>query len=124
MPTFTGLTGSQTVQASVPNVTLSGVISASGPTYPANGETIHVTINGVTQNTTVNGAVGAFSIVYATIPPAGGPYPITYTYDGNATLTPATNSLTELAVMVGTVCALTVNSVAEFVAGVKAVLPS
>ena len=104
---FTGLTGSQTVQASVPNVALSGTISASGPLYPANGETIHVRINGVTQDTTVVGAAGAFSISYATIPPAGGPYPITYTYDGNATLTTATNSATELTVSAQTVPTIT-----------------
>ncbi|MEI6606560.1 MAG: autotransporter-associated beta strand repeat-containing protein, partial [Verrucomicrobiota bacterium] len=100
VPSFSNLTLSQTVQSTVTSVALSGTVK-SGSTYPANGETVHVTINGVTQNTTVN-ATGQFSLSYSTIPGAGG-YPITYTYDGNSALTPATDASTALTVTTQTV---------------------
>ena len=106
VPSFSNLPLSQTVQSSVPNVALSGTISASGPVYPANGETVHVTINGVTQNTTVN-STGQFTISYTTIPSTAGVYPITYTYDGNAGLTTATNASTSLTVSTQTVPTIT-----------------
>ena len=105
---FTGLTLSQTIQAGTANVTLSGTVEAPGPVYPADGETVHVTINGVTNNTTTSGGTGSFSIVFPTStlpgsPGAGISYPITYTYDTSATLTAATNAATALTVTTQTV---------------------
>ncbi len=66
---------------------------------------MHVTINGVTQDTTVDSA-GFFTINYTTIPGAG-IYPITYTYDGNATLWTVTDSSTLLTVSNQTVPTIT-----------------
>ena len=105
---FSGLTLSQTIQSGTANVTLSGSVEAPGPTYPANGETVHVTINGVTNNTTTTGGTGSFSLVFPTStlpgsPGAGISYPITYTYDTSATLTAATNAATALTVTTQTV---------------------
>ena len=98
---FSNLPLSQTVQSTVPNVALGGTVK-SGSTYPANGETVHVMINGVTQNTTVN-ATGQFTISYTAIPTSAGIYPITYTYDGNTALTSVTDSSTSLTVSTQTV---------------------
>ena len=97
---FSGLTLSQTIQTGTANVTLSGMVSAPGPTYPADGETVHVTINGVTNNTTTTGGTGSFSLVFPTsgIPGNVTPYPITYTYDTSMTLTAASDATTALTV--------------------------
>ncbi len=71
----------------------------SGPEYPASGETVSVTINGVTQTATI-GANGAFSLVFptATIPASATPYVITYSYAGDANLDPTSDSTTTLTV--------------------------
>jgi len=102
-PTFTGLTASQSICFGTATVTLSGTVSAAGSVYPANGETVGVTINGVTQNATIAGGVGGFSINFtsATIPSSGTPYTITYSYAGGGNLKAAVNN---------TSTALTVNS--------------
>ena len=59
-------------------------MSATGPIYPASGETITVTINGNAQTTTINDNTGDFSINYnpSTIPASGTAYTITYSYAG------------------------------------------
>ena len=100
---FSGLSLSQTIQETTPSVTLSGTVSAPGPVYPANGEFVHVTINGVTNTTTTSGGTGSFSIDFPTSTLLGGPgvgisYPITYTYDTSATLSAATDTSTSLTV--------------------------
>jgi autotransporter-associated beta strand protein len=97
---FSGLTLNQTIQTGTANVTLSGMVSAPGPTYPADGETVHVTINGVTNDTTTSGGTGSFSLVFPTsgIPGNVTPYTITYTYDGSMTLDDKTDTSTELTV--------------------------
>jgi hypothetical protein len=84
---FSNLTASQSIGAGTSSVTLSGTLSAPGPVYPAAGELVAVTINGVTQNATVSGSAGDFSIVFptASIPFSVTPYPIQYSYAGNAT---------------------------------------
>ncbi len=96
-PTLTSLPLSQTVQLSAGTVTLSGVVSAAGPTYPADGETVQITINGSTQNATIAGGAGAFTINYSPLP-AVGVYPITYSYDGNVDLWTASDVTTTLTV--------------------------
>lgn len=100
-PSFSGLPLSQTINSAAGSVTLSGTLSASGPNYPAEGETVHVTINGVTQDTTVD-SVGQFTINYTSIPGVG-TYPITYSYDGNASLWTASDASTSLTVVTQTV---------------------
>ncbi|MEI6436153.1 MAG: hypothetical protein WCP32_15055, partial [Bacteroidota bacterium] len=103
-PAFSGLTSSQSICFGASTVTLSGAVSASGPVYPEDGETVGVTINGNTQNATISGGAGGFSINFnsAAIPASGTPYTITYSYSGNVNLKAAANN---------TSTALTVNSV-------------
>jgi len=48
------------------SVTLTGVVSAAGPVYPPDGETVAVTINGVTSNAVISGGAGAFLTAFAT----------------------------------------------------------
>lgn len=97
-PTISGVI-SQTQTYGDTSVTLSGVVSA-GSIYPANGETVSITINGVTTNATIAGGAGAFSVNFstATTPYSATPYPITYVYPGSGNLAPATNSSTTLTV--------------------------
>ena len=100
-PTISGVTASQSINFGTASVTLSGTVSAAGPVYPANGETVGVMINGVTQNATIAGGAGAFSVSYttATIPASATPYTITYSYAGNANLNAAAdNTSTALSV--------------------------
>ena len=63
-----------------------------------NGETVAVTLNGVTQTGTVSG--GAFSAAFNTsaLGVAGSPYTITYAYAGDANLAAATNNTQTLTV--------------------------
>ena len=105
-PTLTSLPLSQTVQLSAGTVTLSGVVSAAGPTYPADGETVQITINGSTQNATIAGGAGAFTLNYSPLP-AIGLYPITYSYAGNVDLWTADDVTTSLTVTNQTVPTIT-----------------
>ena len=92
-PSIIGVTASQSITYGTANVTLSGTVGA-GVVYPANGETVNVTINGNTQPATISGGVGGFSVSFptASIPYSASPYLITYAYAGNATtLNAATN---------------------------------
>jgi hypothetical protein len=93
-PSITGVTASQTISYGTATVTLNGTVSAPGPVFPANGETVSVTINGVTQPATIAGGAGGFSLSYptATIPASGSPYTITYAYAGDANLNAAANN--------------------------------
>jgi len=99
---LSNLTASQSIGAGTSSVTLSGTVSAPGSIYPAAGELVAVTINGVTQNATVSGTSGNFSVDFPTgsIPTSATPYPITYSYAGNTTLLGAApnNSSTTLTV--------------------------
>jgi uncharacterized repeat protein (TIGR01451 family) len=95
---FSGLTPSQSITVGTSSITLSGTVSG-GNLFAASGETVSITINGVTQPATI-GANGTFSKVFPTaaIPVAATPYAITYSYTGDANLSAATDSSTELAV--------------------------
>jgi len=89
---ISGVTSSQSVPVGTP-ATLSGTVSdASNAIYPAAGEAVSITINGLTEYTTV-GSNGAFSIEFPTTSLLSGTvYPITYGYAGNwITLASATN---------------------------------
>jgi hypothetical protein len=94
-PTFSGLTGSQSICYGTATISLSGTVSATGPIYPADLETVGVTINGSTQNATISGGAGGFSINFttSTIPASGTPYTITYSYTGDDNLTAAANNI-------------------------------
>ena len=107
---FSGVPSSQSIQETTANVTLSGTVSAPGPNYPANGESVSVTINGETSFTTTSGGTGSFSVNCPTanlVGSAGGiSYPITYSYGGNTSLSAATNGTTALTVTTQTVPAI------------------
>jgi autotransporter-associated beta strand protein len=97
---FSSLTPSQSITCGTTSITLAGKVSATGPIYPASGETITVTINGNALTTAINDSTGDFSFSYhsSTIPASANPYPITYFYPGDALLNPATNTSTTLTV--------------------------
>ena len=89
-PSISGVS-SRSVCSNSSVVTLSGVVSAVGPAYPANGETVTVTINGVSQNATISGGAGAFSVAYSTAGLSAGVYPVTYAYAGSGSMNAAAN---------------------------------
>lgn len=99
VPTFVSLTSNPTIVYGASSVLLSGQLSAGG-VYPANGETVSISINGNSQTTTVNDATGDFSINYNTagVPANVSGYPITYSYSGNASLSAASDASTALIV--------------------------
>lgn len=102
-PAFTNLTASQSIAYGTASVTLTGTVSAPGPVYPTNGETITVTINGNPQTTTINDSTGDFSINYTsgTLPVVTsypGNYTVTYSYGGDTVLTGASDTNTTLQV--------------------------
>ena len=92
-PSIAGVTASQSITYGTSTVTLSGTVSATGPVYPADGETVTVTINGTPQDATISGGAGGFSVVFstATIPYSATAYTITYAYEGNGFLQAATD---------------------------------
>ncbi|MCX6875653.1 MAG: Ig-like domain repeat protein [Verrucomicrobia bacterium] len=80
---ISGVTASQSLPVGTPTVNLSGTVSDGGTIYPAAGEAVSITINGVTEYAVVDGA-GAFATEFPTASLAGGAlYPITYGYAGN-----------------------------------------
>ncbi len=99
--TFSGLTASQTIPVGTSAISLAGVIG-NGTQFAPSGETVSITINGVTQQATV-GSNGAFSLQFSTagIPVSATPYPITYSYAGDSLLSAATNSSSTLTVNAG-----------------------
>jgi len=90
-PTFSALTASQAITYGTSSITLSGKVGTADPVYPANGETVTVTINGNAQNTTINDTTGDFSFSYnpSAVPFSASAYTITYSYGGNANLNSA-----------------------------------
>lgn len=90
-PTISGVTPSQSILSGTSSITLTGIVSAAGPVYPADGEVVAVTINGVTSNATVSGGAGGFTVEYptATLDTLGSPYTITYAYAGGINLSAA-----------------------------------
>jgi hypothetical protein len=99
-PSFSNLKASQSIGYGTSSLTLNGTLSASGPVYPAMGETVTVTIDGKAQNTTVSDSTGDFSINYnpSSIPVTGSPFAIAYSYAGDTGLSGATNASTTLTV--------------------------
>jgi hypothetical protein len=99
-PVFSALTASQSIAYGTPAITLAGKVSATGPVYPASGETITVTINGNAQTTTINDSTGDFSFNYnpSTLPASATPYTISYSYAGDASLIATNDTSTTLTV--------------------------
>jgi len=97
--TFSAVAASQSITAGAASIPLSGSIS-SGSLHPPAGETVKVTIDGITQSTTTTGTGGTFSLNFATsaIPASATPYTITYSYAGDTNFTTATNTSTTLTV--------------------------
>ncbi|MGD0744370.1 MAG: autotransporter-associated beta strand repeat-containing protein, partial [Verrucomicrobiota bacterium] len=95
IPTFSNL-ANHTNTYGTASVTLTGTLSASGPTYPVNDSTVSASINGHAVSGTVTDTSGDFSINYndaslATDSVNGGtPYTITYSFAGDANLAAAT----------------------------------
>jgi hypothetical protein len=81
---FTGLTD-QSIPFGTPAVTFTGTL-AQGTRAPASGETVAVTLAGVTQQATI-GAGGAFSTTFATagLTVSGSPYSVTFRYRSDGT---------------------------------------
>ena len=96
-PSFSDLT-SQSITYGTTAITLAGTVSAAGPLYPAQGETITVTINGYAQTTTINDSTGDFSFSYILGPLPVTAYTINYAYAGDASLSAANDSSTTLTV--------------------------
>jgi hypothetical protein len=80
-PAFDTLS-SPTVPSGTASITLSGHIAA-GPVSPT-GDSVSVTLNGVTRTATVDGG-GNFSLTVATDTLAAGSYPVTYAFAGDTT---------------------------------------
>lgn len=99
-PSFSNLTANASVVYGSAGVTLSGTVSAPGPVYPTNGETITVTINGNGQSTAINDSTGDFSLSYnlAGFQVSGSPYTIAYSYAGDAALSAAADTSRTLTV--------------------------
>ena len=91
---FSGLTASQATCFGTTSVTLSGIVSAAGPIYASDGETVGITINGATQNAVIAGGAGGFSVSFNTsaIPANSTAYTITYAYTGGTNLAPAADN--------------------------------
>ncbi len=109
---FSALTSSQTISYGTANVGLGGTVSAPGPVYPAIGETVTISINGNTQNTTISDSTGDFSLNYnvSSFPANAAAYPVTYAYGGDVSLKGITNAGTVLTVQTNV---LTENQVAS-----------
>lgn len=103
LPYFTNLTASQVILASNTAV-LGGQVMASGPLYPALGETVSITINGQTVNTTISDNTGDFTVAFGTtnVPTSPLPYVIAYAYAGNTNLAATNNFNTLLTVVPAT----------------------
>ena len=91
IPVFSGLTPPPAITYGTPTISLSGRLNTVGSTYPADGESVSVTINGVTQNAVIAGGTGAFSINFPTamLNASTRAYNISYAYTGSFNLAPA-----------------------------------
>ena len=92
-PAFSSL-AAPTIATGAATTVLSGTIS-----LVPDGETVSITLDGVTQTATVAG--GAFSSSFDTtaLTIAGSPYTITYAYLGDANLAPVSNTSASLSVV-------------------------
>ena len=98
---FSGLTSGQVIIYGTPNLLLSGTVSAATSLYPANGEAVTVTIDGVPQTAAIAGGGGGFSLNF----PSGWiqhsnsvPHTITYSYAGDDNLNAVADASTSVQV--------------------------
>lgn len=99
IPAFGALTSSQTISYGTASISLAGKITATS-TVPPSGETVTITINGVSITAAI-GSNGSFASNFstATIPASKTPYPISYQYAGDTNFASASNTSTTLTVM-------------------------
>ncbi len=97
--TFSSVTASPSITYGTASISLGGTIT-SGSLHPPAGETVKVTIDGITHTTTTTGTGGTFTLTFTTsaIPASATPYTITYSYGGDSNFGPATNTATTLTV--------------------------
>ncbi len=96
--TFSNLSPSLTVGYGTATATFSGTVNSTGPSYPAQGETVTVAIPSVaTNSTTIDDNTGDFTVTEPINTVPVGTYVITYLYQGS-TLAPATNANTALTI--------------------------
>ena len=91
-PEFSGLT-SPTITYGTATTTFSGAIS-----LVPNGETVSITLDGVTQNATVSGGTFSSTFDTAALGVAGSPYTVTYAYAGDGNLLPVSDASQTLTV--------------------------
>jgi len=99
-PSFSNLS-SVTNSYGVTSITLTGTVSSAGSLYPASGENVSATINGIAVASTVTDGTGDFSITYndSSLATLGtNVYAITYNYTGNANLAAAADTSTSLTI--------------------------
>jgi hypothetical protein len=95
---FSGLGASRTIRPGTASMTFSGRLSVPNtPLFPPQGETVSVTINGVTQTVNI-GANGNFSVTLRTRKLKRGTHPVRYTYQGDVNFA-AANAGTTLRVI-------------------------
>jgi len=105
-PVFTNLSGPLSINTGTASITLSGTISAGNLTPPS-GENVGIYIQGnLLGNGQIADSQGDFSVTVNTssLPASTTPYPVTYTYGGDANFNSATDNTTTT---------LTVNGVSE-----------
>jgi hypothetical protein len=97
--TFSAVTASQSIPYGTASIALGGTLT-SGTKHPPTGETVKVTVDGITQGTTTTGTGGTFTMSFTTsaIPASATPYTITYSYGGDTNFGAATNTGTALTV--------------------------
>ncbi len=101
-PSFSGLAASTSITYGTTNVVLTGKVGeASAAAYPAQGETISVTINGNTQTTTIDDSTGDFAINFTlpVLPASSNSLPISYSYAGDSGFSSASNGATSLKIV-------------------------
>ncbi|MDB5330318.1 MAG: hypothetical protein JWP03_1469, partial [Phycisphaerales bacterium] len=91
---FSNLSASRSIFFGIPSTIFSGKIAGIS-TLPAAGETVGITINGVTVQAIVN-AQGNFAASFntASLPASATPYTVTYSYAGDAKLASAIEGAT------------------------------
>jgi alpha-L-arabinofuranosidase len=99
-PQFSNLTGSMAVPYGSSSVPFSGTVSSTNGIYLAEGTVITVTINGNSQQTSIDDSTGDFTINYdaSSLPVSAMPYPITYVSAPANSLLSATDSSTTLTI--------------------------
>ena len=119
---FSAVTASQSIGYGTASIPLGGTITA-GSLHPPSGETVKVTIDGITQSTTTSGTGGTFTIAFTTsaIPASATPYTITYSYAGDTNFGSATNTSTALTVNKATAAFSAVTASQSITAGAASI---